>query len=78
LTTDPHSARGPEWHLTLFESAISLAETVAAWSEVGPACSSPMTADTILFGVEGSPPASAPESATARIARRGHLVTVGR
>ncbi len=78
FTTDPNGAGGAGRHLALFESATGLDDTVAAWSSVGAAGSSPTPAYTTLFGVEGSLPPDAPAQAPTWVMHWRHLVTVGR
>jgi hypothetical protein len=78
LTTDPQGPRGPGRHLALFESETRLDETVAAWSHVGTAGSSPTPPYTTLFGVEGAPATEAPPLAATWVQHWRHLVTVGR
>jgi hypothetical protein len=78
FTTDPDGQQGPGLHLALFESATALDDTVAAWSGIGTAGTSPMPAYTTLFGVEGAAPADAPPLADPWVMHWQHLVTVGR
>jgi hypothetical protein len=78
FTTDPRGERGPGRHLALFESETALDETIAAWSRVGTAGSSPMPRYTTLFGVEGAPSADEPGRADTWVQHWRHLVTVGR
>jgi hypothetical protein len=78
FTTDPHGRQGPGRHLALFESNTALDETVAAWSRVGSAGSSPMPPYTTLFGVEGAPRGDQPPLAATWVQHWRHLVTVGR
>ena len=77
FTTDAAGQQGRGLHLAMFESATDLDTTVAAWSSVGSAGSSPTPPYTTLFGVVGAPVADEP-LAGPWVMHWRHLVTVGR
>lgn len=78
FTTDPGGQQGPGLHLAWFESSTGIDETVAQWSGVGTAGSSPTPVYTTMFGVEGAPEADEPPIADPWVMHWRHLVTVGR